>query len=269
MRLGRVLSTVSILSLAVLATGCTKVKPAPEESLSLSGSRPSLSAMVVSPPAGTGQTTTEAGSLVTASASPVGTPSAGLTGVSQSVAPTPIPAPTATPEARYLTHVVGWGDTILSIALQYGARMEAIVEANELTNNMIYIGQTLQIPLPEVPIGAQQYVVQAGDTLSGIAIYLGVDQDALLRANGLTNGYYLQVGQVLIVPSGGGAQMASASDTSVQAAGLGSKRSHIVQPGDSLSSISAMYNVSAYDISTANSLGNPNLLQVGQTLIIP
>jgi LysM repeat protein len=44
---------------------------------------------------------------------------------------------------------------------------------------------------------------------------------------------------------------------------------YIVQPGDTLLSIAARYNVSVEDIMTANGLSNPNALAVGQELIIP
>jgi LysM repeat protein len=44
---------------------------------------------------------------------------------------------------------------------------------------------------------------------------------------------------------------------------------YTVQPGDTLGSIVAMFDVTLQDIMTANGLDNPNLLQVGQELIIP
>ncbi|MDE2562169.1 MAG: M23 family metallopeptidase [Sphingomonadales bacterium] len=49
---------------------------------------------------------------------------------------------------------------------------------------------------------AGYYVVRSGDTLSGIARRLGVDMDALARANGIPLPYVIRVGQQLRVPSG-------------------------------------------------------------------
>lgn len=263
-RLPRTLTCLLAVVVAVSAGGCTKVKPAPPESLSLATGRPSLSAQVSEPPStGPQRGIEEASALASIGDSPLPTPDSGYSATSLQVPANP---PTPTPEPRHITHTVGWGDTVLSIALQYGARMEAIVQANNLTNNVIYVGQVLTIPLPEIPIGAQQYVVQPGDTLYSIAQHLGVEVDALMRANGLTNGYYLQVGQVLIVPAGG--TLPSPSNR-VQAAGVNPRRTHVVQPGDSLSSLAVMYDVAAQDIALVNALENPNLLQVGQTLIIP
>ena len=141
------------------------------------------------------------------------------------------------------------------------------MQANGLANNVIYIGQQLKIPEPTIPTGGQAYTVTYGDSLYSIATAFGIDVADLMRANNLTNGYYLQVGQVLGIPAGAVAQ-APAGSSGVQAASVDS-RTHIVQPGDSLSSIAAFYDVSAYDIALANGLGNPNVLEVGQKLIIP
>ncbi|MFQ5398257.1 MAG: LysM peptidoglycan-binding domain-containing protein [Anaerolineae bacterium] len=44
---------------------------------------------------------------------------------------------------------------------------------------------------------------------------------------------------------------------------------HIVKPGDTLGSISQFYDVTLDDIMAANGISNPNLLSVGQELIIP
>ncbi len=55
------------------------------------------------------------------------------------------------------------------------------------------------------PAGAtESYTVRPGDTLSHIAIRTGVSVDSLVEANGLPNADRIRVGQVLIVPSGGG-----------------------------------------------------------------
>ena len=49
------------------------------------------------------------------------------------------------------------------------------------------------------PDGSIVHVVQAGDTLAGIALRYGVDPDAIRQLNGLEAGDILYVGQVLVI----------------------------------------------------------------------
>ncbi len=58
---------------------------------------------------------------------------------------------------------------------------------------------TPTIPPSQTPV---TYTVQSGDTLFDIATRLGVDMQALMAANGLTDPDTLSAGQVLIVPVG-------------------------------------------------------------------
>lgn len=61
--------------------------------------------------------------------------------------PTPTPTPTA---AVSQTHVVEAGDTLGAIAARYGVTVEAIVEANDLSDpDVLAIGDELVIPAPE------------------------------------------------------------------------------------------------------------------------
>lgn len=55
---------------------------------------------------------------------------------------------------------------------------------------------------PETPAGQQTYVVESGDTLSGIAEQFGVSVSDIIDANGLTSeeADSLQIGQELIIP---------------------------------------------------------------------
>jgi LysM repeat protein len=55
--------------------------------------------------------------------------------------------------------------------------------------------------LAATPTPAGLYVVQPGDTLSGLATEFGTTVDEIMAANGLTDPNALQVGQSLIIPS--------------------------------------------------------------------
>lgn len=51
-----------------------------------------------------------------------------------------------------MNYVVQPGDTLWSIASRFGTSVQAIMQANGLTNpNYIYVGLTLYIPIPSPP----------------------------------------------------------------------------------------------------------------------
>ncbi len=55
-------------------------------------------------------------------------------------------------------------------------------------------------PIPTPRSGAEQYIVQAGDTLNQIAQRYNISVEAIAQASGLTNPNWLDVGQVLTIP---------------------------------------------------------------------
>src|SRR4029453_1943090 len=80
----------------------------------------------------------------------------------------------------------------------------------------------------------------------------------LRRINRLHSSRELVVGKDLIVP-------ATAEDLRVRRPG----QEYIVQPGDSLSEIAKSFDLSLAELMTANYIGNPNTITVGQRLVIP
>ena len=124
----------------------------------------------------------------------------------------PAAALAAPPPTGETVHVVQWGETLALIASRYGVTMEAIMDANGLSNpDQIYAGQRLIIPAPGGPGGHDgpggpgqggRHVVAEGETLTSIAFRYGTTADALVAANGLSNGDWIYVGQVLNVPDG-------------------------------------------------------------------
>ena len=123
---------------------------------------------------------------------------------------TPTSAPTFTPTLPlYITYTVEPGDNPWSIALEFGVTVEALMEANDLSEDTILdVGQELLIPLtPEEatpqPTSSPQgiiYTVAAGDNLWSIALEFGVTVEALMEANGLSEDAILDIGQELIIP---------------------------------------------------------------------
>jgi LysM repeat protein len=76
------------------------------------------------------------------------TPAPPATGVR--ITPTTVskPGAAATPTSKFVIHIVRTGDTISSIARQYGTTAEAIIIANHLTNFNVTVGQQLVVPQP-------------------------------------------------------------------------------------------------------------------------
>ena len=93
-------------------------------------------------------------------------------------------------------HVVRPGDTLYSIAREYGVPMAQLLNDNQLPNpSRLVVGQTLVIQYPEVT-----HTVKAGDTLTSIAAMHGITVRQLLRNNPVLQGEeQLVPGQVLVI----------------------------------------------------------------------
>jgi LysM repeat protein len=78
------------------------------------------------------------------------------------LATTPAPTPTATP----VVYQVRAGDTLLSIALSYGVEVDALMAANEMSEQDVYViqpGQMIYVPVPtpEIVVAAADNGVNA------------------------------------------------------------------------------------------------------------
>jgi LasA protease len=101
-----------------------------------------------------------------------------LGGCSRKQDPTPVPG---TPSATRATT---------------GTSPEAPATETPSTTGIPNVGSLFEPTAPP-----QVYIVQGGDTLSGIATRFGCDMQELARANGISNPNTLQVGQQLDIPS--------------------------------------------------------------------
>ena len=124
-----------------------------------------------------------------------------------------------------MIHVVKTGETITSIASQYGVSASRILYDNQIRNAAaLVVGQALLILVPEVV-----HEVQPGETLYGIAVQYGVTVMELVRKNPfLLDNANLSVGEVLViryeqeVPGPGYGQERAEQDYQQGAAGPGS-----------------------------------------------
>jgi len=116
------------------------------------------------------------------------------------------------------------------------------------------------------------HVVQAGETLSGIARLYGTTVDAIVEANDLgTAEAIITEGQELVIPSApppAPTVEGTAAPGSTPSSSVG-QRIHVVQQGETLSEIARMYGVTMDELAQANGLDNPNAISVGQALVIP
>ncbi|NMA61345.1 MAG: LysM peptidoglycan-binding domain-containing protein [Firmicutes bacterium] len=98
-------------------------------------------------------------------------------------------------------HVVQPGDNASSLANQYKVPVEALREANGLTNNKLTVGKMIKIPmhLYERDSKPVTHKVEIGDTLYKIAQTYKVTLTQLTKWNNLEDLDNILAGQVLIV----------------------------------------------------------------------
>jgi LysM repeat protein len=123
--------------------------------------------------------------------------------------------------------------------------------------------------------GGDTYVVESGDILMTIAEKLGVSVEDLISLNDLADPSHLEVGQVLKVPSRGGAGPTPTpgrepTGQATRATSSGAEE-YEVQSGDNASDIAARFGVTLQELADANDMSIDELrtLFVGQVLTIP
>ena len=93
----------------------------------------------------------------------------------------------------YITYIVKKGDTLYNISNKYNISQSELMDYNDLTNNILSIGQILKIPSI-----TNRYIVKQGDSLYSIAKKFNKSVDEIKNKNNLTS-TLLSIGQVLII----------------------------------------------------------------------
>ena len=173
---------------------------------------------------------------------------------SGTVPTTPIPAPKPVEHVGHPatgTYTVQSGDTLSGIAAKFGTTYQILAAINGIGDpNHIWPGEVLKV----TGTASQQstYYVQAGDTLSAIASKFGTTVASLVSLNHISNPNVIYVGQKIYVGE----------------ASQGQSNAYTVHAGDTLSGIAAKFGTTWKALAQKNSIADPNVIYVGQTLQI-
>ncbi len=147
-------------------------------------------------------------------------------------------------------YIVKKGDSLWSIARAYNTTVDELKKLNNLSTNLLSVGQILKIPVKSEVENYNIYTVVKGDTLYKIANQFGVTVNDIITANNLKSNT-LQIGQKLSIPI--------LKQENIE---------YYVQSGDSLWSIARKFNTTVDEIKKLNNL-TTNLLNINQRLLIP
>lgn len=155
------------------------------------------------------------------------------------------------PNDNYYT--VKAGDTLYAIANRYGMTVNELKTLNNLTSDILSIGQQLLLSndMNNEDENYEVYIVRPGDTLYGISNRYGTTVNDIKNLNRLTSDL-LTVGMELLIPSNN----------------QGSMTTYTVQSGDNLWQISRRFNTTINELRRLNNLTS-DILSIGQTLLIP
>ena len=147
-------------------------------------------------------------------------------------------------------YIVKKGDNLYSIAAKYNTTVNEIKKLNNLSSNLLSIGQKLNIPTIKPTNEGQTYIVQSGDNLYSIANKFNTTVENLKKINNLTSNS-LSIGQILKL------------DIPTTEENI-----YVVKKGDSLYSIASKYDTTVNELKQLNNLSS-NLLSVGQKIKLP
>ena len=222
---------------------------------------------------------------------------------SGSSTPEPHVAPASIYTGSTETYIVQKGDILSRLAVEFDTSTKTLIAMNNLSNpDVLYVGQELRVPAgsrrkvsPKKTTSVKkggEYVIQKGDTLSGIAVAAGVNLDDLRSLNNITDDKIF-AGETLSIPSGGkvptntqkskpvepSPEVAEPAPAPMAAPGVepvetdsmqvDAVMDHVVYPGETLDDISRQYGVSKSDIMRLNNISDESAVKEGQRLRIP
>ena len=142
-----------------------------------------------------------------------------------------------------------------SIAKKYNTTVNKLKELNNLTSNILTVGQTLNLSSSNLNNNPNIYIIKPGDTLYKIANQNNTTINKLKELNNLTTDI-LTIGNTLLLPTTEIIEIPTISNT------------YTVKKGDTLYSIATNNNTTVDKLKQLNNLTS-NILTIGQTLKIP
>lgn len=179
-------------------------------------------------------------------------------------------------------YTIASGDSLTSVAAKYNVSIEALAAANNMSTDAGLIrGKTLVIPSSDKVVNksepkktdnqpaqntkkdepktnvakgkvfksTENYTVQSGDTLIGLAKKHGVAVNDLAATNNLATNAQLRRGQVIKLPK--------LTDT------------HTVKSGESLTSLAKKHGISVAELAKMNNIESNTTLKIGQKITVP
>ncbi|ELA08608.1 membrane-bound lytic murein transglycosylase D [Moraxella macacae 0408225] len=184
------------------------------------------------------------------------------------------------PMGNRTTYQVKRGDTLSNIAGRMGVNWRDIAEWNQIDPNApLLADSTLYLYNAKLGIDEKidtkpqkrqdSYVVQAGDTLTGIADKFNLSVNDLAKYNNLSTNYQVKTKQTLwLIPD----KVATKTTALVQKPTKkyqGATGKYTVQAGDTLIGIANKLDVSAEDIAELNDFNANSKLQREQSIVVP
>jgi LysM repeat protein len=179
-------------------------------------------------------------------------------------------------EQHFTSYSVRPGDTLGQIALDHNVTIREILELNENFENpnRIFPDQTLDVPEPwEFPViglysgifdEPRSYIIQQGETVSGIAAQRGFTLEAVLEVNPeISDPNRVTAGDVIFIPPHPANIMPDIQEDEVSGV-------YVVQQGDTLSQIALNHGTSVDRMLEVNEqIVDENLLFSGQVVAVP
>ncbi len=188
-----------------------------------------------------------------------------------------------TNQQQEIEYTVKWGDSLWTIAQEFGVSIDEIIARNDLSDGVIYYGQTLIIPGDITPEDGEDeeeeqekyHYVKSGDSLWKIANQYGLTIEELIKLNDLGNNFNIYPGQKLLIRADAEQPVDEKPVDEEENLNRLIYYFYEVQPGDTMSSIARYFGVDTSELAEFNDISNRRgrwnnyYIEAGDILVIP